>query len=72
MSVSSYERLCHAGREHDMPDADTMTLSECVAETGWKPELCLSIPDPDEQLRVQLEQARAAVRNARTREAARA
>ncbi len=49
---------------------DTMTLAECVAETGWKPELCLSLPDPDEQLRVQLEQARAAVRNARTREAA--
>ncbi len=51
MSVSSYQRLCHAGREHALPDAYTMTLAECVAETGWKPELCLSIPEPDEQLR---------------------
>ncbi len=67
MSVSSYQRLCHAGREDDMLSVDTLTLEQCVALTGWKPELCLSIPDHADQLALQLSQARAAVANAITR-----
>jgi hypothetical protein len=63
MSVSSYQRLCHAGREDDMLTVDTLTLEQCVSLTGWKPELCLSIPVHADQLALQLSQARAAVAN---------
>ena len=71
MSASSYQRACAAGREDEAFDEaciwDTLTLEQCVALTGYRPQQCHSVLSDSERADLQLKQAQVHARNKYTR-----